>query len=69
MANKAFMTVTSPPSQDAGSVWYSSGGNITVTVPAPPALGPIIGTFNNIDCYKTPGSFYKVTVSGQVGCQ
>jgi hypothetical protein len=66
---KAFMTVTNPPGQDAGTSWYSSAGNITVTVPAPPALGPIIATFSQIACYQTPGSFYSVTVSGQVGCQ
>lgn len=64
---KAFMTVTNPPSQDAGSVWYSSAGNINVTVSA--GGNPIVGTFTNIACYKTVGSFYSVTVSGQVGCQ
>jgi hypothetical protein len=63
-ANKAFMTVTSPPSQDAGSVWYSSAGNVVIS-----GSGPIIASFSNIACYKTPGSFYSVTVSGQVGCQ
>lgn len=60
---KAFMTVANPPSQDAGSVWYSSAGTITVS-----GTGPITATFSNIACYKTPGSFYSVTVSGQVGC-
>lgn len=60
---KAFMTVANPPSQDAGSVWYSSAGNVTVT-----GTGPITAAFSNIACYKTPGSFYSVTVSGQVGC-
>jgi hypothetical protein len=66
-STKAFMTVSNPPSQDAGSEWYSSAGNITVTISGTP--GPIIGTFSNIACYKTPGSFYSVSVSGQVGCQ
>ncbi|MFN8116948.1 MAG: hypothetical protein U0W65_12600 [Bacteroidia bacterium] len=63
---KAFMTVTNPPSQDAGSVWYSSAGTITVTVGG--SGNPIKAFFNNIACYKTPGSFYSVTVSGEVGC-
>lgn len=61
---KAFMTVTNPPSQDAGSTWYSQAGNITVVVNPP----SITASFSNIACYKTPGSFYAVTVSGQVGC-
>jgi hypothetical protein len=61
---KAVMKVTNPPSQDAGSEWYSSAGNITVTITGT----SITGTFSNIACYKTPGSFYSVTVSGQVGC-
>lgn len=60
---KAFMTVSNPPSQDAGSTWYSSAGVVTVT-----GTGPITASFSNISCYKTPGSFYSVTVSGQVGC-
>lgn len=64
---KAFMTVSNPPSQDAGSNWYSSAGSINVTVSPAPATD-IKGTFSNIACYKTPGSFYSVTVSGQVGC-
>lgn len=64
--NKAFMTVTNPPSQDAGSVWYSSAGNITVTVGG--GGNPIKASFSNIACYKTPGSFYSVNVSGEVGC-
>ena len=68
--NKAFMTVTNPTSQDAGSVWYSSAGSITISLSTvtPPALPSITGVFSNIACYKTPGSFYSVTVSGQVGC-
>ena len=64
-AGKATMTVSNPPSQDAGSNWYSSAGNITITLGSPSG---ITGTFSNIACYKTPGSFYSVTVSGQVGC-
>lgn len=69
-ATKAFMTVSNPPSQDAGSVWYSGAGNITVSlsVVTPPAIPSITATFSNIACYKTPGSFYSVSVSGQVGC-
>lgn len=63
---KAFMTVTNPPSQDAGSTWYSSAGTITVTVGG--GGNPIKAFFSNIACYKTPGSFYSVTVSGEVGC-
>lgn len=63
-STKAFMTVTNPPGQDAGSTWYSSAGNITITISGT----GITGTFSNIACYKTPGSFYAVTVSGQVGC-
>jgi len=63
-AGKAFMTVTNPPSQDVGSVWYSSGGSINVVVSG----ASITGVFSNITCYKTPGAFYSVTVSGQVGC-
>ena len=63
-AGKAFMTVTNPPSQDEGSVWYSSGGTINVVVSG----ASITGNFSNIVCYKTPGAFYSVTVSGQVGC-
>lgn len=63
-STKAFMTVSNPPSQDAGSVWYSAAGNLNVTVNA----GSITGAFSNIACYKTPGSFYSVSVSGQVGC-
>ncbi|MBI3520586.1 MAG: hypothetical protein HY062_14705 [Bacteroidetes bacterium] len=62
---KAFMTVTNPPSQDAGSVWYSGAGTINVSLGSPSG---ITATFSNIACYKTPGSFYSVTVSGQVGC-
>jgi len=61
---KAVMKVTNPPSQDAGSIWYSEAGNISVVINAP----SITGTFSNIVCKKTPGSFYSVTVSGQVGC-
>lgn len=63
-STKAFMTVSNPPSQDAGSVWYSAAGNITVVVNAP----SITASFSNIACYKTPGSFYSVSVTGQVGC-
>ena len=63
---KAFMTVTNPPSQDAGSVWYSSAGNITVTVGG--GGNPIKALFSNIACYKTQSSFYSVNVSGEVGC-
>ncbi len=68
--NKAFMKVTNPPGQDVGSVWYSSAGSITISLSTvvPPALPSITGVFSNIACYKTPGSFYSVTVSGQVGC-
>ena len=62
---KAFMTVTNPPSQDPGSIWYSGGGSVTVTVGTPSG---ITATFSNIACYKTPGTFYTVTVSGSVGC-
>lgn len=61
---KAVMKVTNPPQQDAGTVWYSSGGTINVTISG----SAITGTFNNIVCYQTPGSFYHVSVSGQVGC-
>jgi hypothetical protein len=64
---KAIMTVINPPSQDAGSVWYSSAGTVNVVVSPAPATD-IKATFSNIACYKTPGSFYSVTVSGQVGC-
>ena len=69
-STKAFMTVSNPPGQDAGSNWYSSAGNITISLSTvvPPALPSITGVFSNIACYKTPGSFYSVTVSGQVGC-
>jgi hypothetical protein len=63
-ATKAYMTVSNPPSQDAGSIWYSGAGNINVTITGP----SISGSFSNIACYKTPGSFYSVNVSGQVGC-
>lgn len=63
-AGKAFMTVTNPPSQDAGTSWYSAAGNITISTSGT----GITGVFSNIACYKTPGSFYSVTVSGQVGC-
>jgi hypothetical protein len=68
--NKAFMTVTNPPSQDAGTSWYSNSGNIVISVSTvtPPAIPSITGVFSNIACYQTPGSFYSVTVSGQVGC-
>ena len=61
---KAFMTINNPPSQDAGSVWYSDGGAVTVVTNAP----SITATFSNIVCKQTPGSFYTVTASGQVGC-
>ena len=63
-AGKAVMKVSNPPSQDAGSIWYSSAGNITITISG----ASITGTFSNIACYKTPGSFYSVVVTGQVGC-
>lgn len=63
-SSNAHMTVTNPPSQDAGSVWYSSAGSITITISG----SSITGTFSNIACYKTPGSFYSVTVTGKVGC-
>ena len=62
---KAFMTVSNPPSQDSGSTWYSSAGSCVVTIGG---TGSITVSFSNIACYKTPGSFYSVTVSGQVGC-
>ncbi len=62
---KAFMTITNPPSQDAGSTWYSSGGgSVTVTISGT----SITASFTNIACYKAPGTFYSVTVTGQVGC-
>lgn len=61
--NKAFMTVTNPPGQDAGSVWYSGGGTITVNTTSGVEM-----SFSNIACYKTVGSFYSVTVSGKVLC-
>ena len=60
---KAFMTIVNPPSQDAGSVWYSEAGSLTVST----ASG-IKATFSNIACKTTPTSFYAVTASGEVGC-
>ena len=63
-SGKAFMTVSNPPSQDAGTTWYSSAGNVNVTLSG----SSITAAFSNVACYKTPGSFYSVTVSGQVGC-
>jgi len=60
---KAVLTVSNPPSQDAGSVWTSGGGYVTVST----ASG-IEVSFSNIACYKTIGSFYSVTISGKVLC-
>ena len=60
---KAFMTITNPPSQDAGSVWYSEAGSLTVST-----TSGIKATFSNIACKKTSSSFYAVTASGEVGC-
>jgi len=60
---KAFMTIVNPPSQDAGSVWYSEAGSLIVST----ASG-IKATFSNIACKTTPASFYAVTASGEVGC-
>ena len=61
---KAFMAITSPPGQDVGSVWNSDAGSVVVTVSGT----GIKATFSNIQCKKTPGSFYAVTASGEVGC-
>jgi hypothetical protein len=61
---KAFMTITNPPSQDAGSVWYSDSGSLIITVSGT----GIKATFSGIPCKKTPSAFYTVTASGEVGC-
>jgi hypothetical protein len=60
---KAFMTITNPPNQDLGSVWYSEAGSLTVST-----TSGIKATFSNIACKKTSSSFYAVTASGEVGC-
>lgn len=62
--NNCFMTVTNPPSQPTGSVWYSNSGVVTV---ATSGTG-IVASFNSIICTQTPGSLPVVTVGGQVGC-
>lgn len=62
---KALITVINPPSQDAGTTWYSGGGSVQVDTTS---SGSYEVTFSNIACYKTIGSFYSVTVSGKVLC-
>jgi len=61
---KCFMTVTNPPGQPTGSIWYSNSGTVTVTTSGT----GIIASFSGIACSQTIGSFPVVTVSGQVGC-
>lgn len=60
----ACLTVYNPTGQNTGTAWYSSSGTVVVTVNG----SAITASFSNIPCYETPGSFYSVTVSGQVGC-
>jgi hypothetical protein len=60
---KACLTITNPTGQPTGTVWYSSGG--TVTVAAGP---PYIATFSSISCYQAGSIFPAVTASGQVAC-
>lgn len=60
---KALLSVINPPSQDAGTTWYSGGGTVSVDT-----TSGVIISFSNIACYKTVGSFYAVTVSGKVLC-
>lgn len=61
---KALLIVTNPTGQPTGTVWYSAGGTVTVTVNAP----SITASFNNIYCLQPGTNFPVVTVSGQVGC-
>lgn len=61
---KAFMTITNPPGQPTGTVWYSSGGSASVTVGANVNI-----TFSSIACFQASSFFPQVTASGQVGCQ
>lgn len=60
----AVLTVTSPTGQPSGTVWYSSGGTVTVTVSGTSTTV----SFNNIACLQPGTNFPVVTLSGQVGC-
>lgn len=62
--NKCFMSINNPPGQPTGSNWYSNSGTVNVAVSGT----GITATFSAIDCTQTPGSFPKVTATGQVGC-
>lgn len=67
---KATLQITSPPSQDAGTQWFSyAGGSVVVAAPTGTNTTPYTCTFSNVACYQTQGSFYSVLASGQVGCQ
>ena len=61
---KAFMTVSNPTGQPTGTIWYSSGGTVTVTISGTACTA----IFNNITCYQSGSFFPAVAVSGQVGC-
>lgn len=61
---KAFMTVFNPPSQQSGSVWYSTSGTTTVNI----SSGAISSFFTNIPCLSNPVPLDTVSVSGMVGC-
>lgn len=61
---KAVLTVTNPPGQSAGSIWYSASGIATVLI----SSTSITASFTNITCLDSPGSINSVTLSGKVGC-
>lgn len=61
---KAVLTISNPPSQPSGSVWYSSGGSVVVTISG----SSITGSFSNVACVQQSAGFPVVTASGQVGC-
>lgn len=63
-ASKCFVTITNPPGQPTGSVWYSNSGTVVVTASG----AGFTASFTSIACTQTPGSFPVVTASGQVSC-
>ena len=65
---KAVLTVTNPPGQTLGSVWYSASGTVNVFNWSIPNPANITASFANIPCLDSPGSLDSVIVSGQVVC-
>lgn len=62
--DKCIVTVTNPPGQPTGSVWFSNSGTVTVTTSGT----GITASFASIPCMQLSTTTPIVTISGQVGC-